>query len=87
MEKQHNTTVSHALLQGIRGVGGASILSLLNFKLILNSLKGGSGNKAMSPVMCAPFLQRIHFVLGNIFSSSLANWDNADDTKIHLHHY
>ena len=67
------------------GEGTGLILPFFNSRLKLN-LKGKLVHEAMSPVMCTPLFQGILSVFRNTFSSSLANQEDADETKIHLHH-
>lgn len=67
------------------GEGMGLILSLFNFRLKLN-LKGKLVHGAMAPVMLTPLFHGTLSALKSAFGSSLANQEDADEIKIHLHH-
>lgn len=65
--------------------GMGLILSLFNFRLKLN-LKGKLVRGAVSPAMRTPLSHGALSGLKNAFGSSLANQEDADETKIRLLH-
>lgn len=76
--------LSQALLS--RGGEGTDPVPFKHYTSV-ELLKGKLVYEALPLVMYTPLFQHLLFVLRNIFSSSLANQENVDETKILLHDY